>query len=280
MGGVYKSYMMNDINKRRDYMKSLMLSGGSEKASSELPHIMPDYMLVFSVPLLTHDPAFTCYTDIEYLKRIRQALWFILEPLMLKNENYSFGFYQELIQKMKNMKDALKADDENVNHKMWAVCDLALGIITTRTTNFERKEFLSDARIPSMYFKPHEDPNFQNIISYLPAELQHSQPKKASNTPVGGLMGPPMYTVSGQLAHMDKKNNVANDATENRNNVANDATERNNVANDATDKNNVANDATENGDNDSEEVTEEAVAGKRTRSNGANGGPEAKRGRV
>ena len=80
---------------------------------------MPDYMLVFSVPLLTHDPAFTCYTDIEYLKRIRQALWFILEPLMLKNENYSFGFYQELIQKMKNMKDALKADDENVNHKMW-----------------------------------------------------------------------------------------------------------------------------------------------------------------
>merc|ERR1712025_597014 len=270
MGGVYKSYMMNDINKRRDYMKSLMLSGGSEKASSELPHIMPDYMLVFSVPLLTHDPAFTCYTDIEYLKRIRQALWFILEPLMLKNENYSFGFYQELIQKMKNMKDALKAEDENVNHKMWAVCDLALGIITTRTTNFERKEFLSDARIPSMYFKPHEDPNFQNIISYLPAELQHSQPKKASNTPVGGLMGPPMYTVSGQLAHMDKKNNVVNDATD-KNNVANDATEN---------KNNVANDATENGDNDSDEVMEEAVAGKRTRSNGTNGGPEAKRGRV
>merc|ERR1712012_224446 len=26
--------------------------------------------------------AFTCFTDIEYLKRIRQALWFILEPLM------------------------------------------------------------------------------------------------------------------------------------------------------------------------------------------------------
>ena len=73
-------------------------------------------------------------------------------------------------------------------------------------------------------------------------------------------MGPPMYTVSGQLAHLDKKNNVANDATDNRNNVDNDAIE--------------------NGDNDSDEVMEEAVAGKRTRSNGANGGPEAKRGRV
>jgi len=250
--GLTKSYMVADIGKRREYMKTLMLSGGSEKASAELPHIMPDYMLVFSVPLLTHDPAFTCYTDTEYLKRIRQALWFILEPLMLKNENYSFGFYQELIQKMKNMKDALKADDENVNHKMWAVCDLALGIITTRTTNFERKEFLSDARIPSMYFKPHEDPNFQNIISYLPAELQHSQPKKASTTPVGGLMGPPMYTVSGQLAHMDKKTD------------------------------NVANDVTENGDNISDDLEDaSAVMGKRTRSNGANGGgQEAKRGRM
>ena len=198
-----KSFMMNDINKRRDYMKSLMLSGSSEKAASELPHIMPDYMLVFAIPLLTHDPHFTCYTDTEYLKRIKLALWYILEPLMIKNENYSFGFYQELIQKMKNHKDALKSDDDAVNHKMWAVCDLALGIITTKTTNFERKDFLSDARIPVMYFKPHEDPSFQNIISYLPQELQHSQPKKAAAS-IGGVMGPPMYTVSGQLAQANR----------------------------------------------------------------------------
>merc|ERR1719452_285334 len=96
-----KSYMLSDINKRRDYMKSLMLSGASEKIASELPHIMPDYMLVFAVPLLTHDPSFSSSTDIEYLKRIKQALWFILEYLM-KHDSYSFGFYQELIQKMKN----------------------------------------------------------------------------------------------------------------------------------------------------------------------------------
>merc|ERR1719481_1596819 len=102
-------------------MKTLMMSGGRAKASAEVPHIMPDYMLVFAVPVLTHDPSFNSHTDVEDLKRIRQALWFILEPLMLKNENYSFGFYQELIQKMKNHKDALKGDDESVNHKLWAV---------------------------------------------------------------------------------------------------------------------------------------------------------------
>jgi len=214
--GLAKQFMINDINKRRDYMKTLMLSGGSEKAAAELPHIMPDYMLVFAVPVLTHDPAFPAHTDLEYLKRIRQALWFILEPLMLKNENYSYGFYQELIQKMKNHKDALKGEDEAVNYKLWAVCDLAMGIITTRTTNFERKEFLSDARIPPMYFKPHDDPNYQNLQSYLPTELQHQQPKKAATPSMGAVMGPPMYTVSGQLANRSQNksdNNISIDAS-------------------------------------------------------------------
>ena len=143
--GLAKQFMVNNINKRREYMKSV-LQGEGEKASVQLPHIMPDYMLVFAVPVLTHDLNFTSHTDVEHLKRIRLALWFVLEPLMTKNENYSFGFYQELIQKMKNHKDAFKGDDEAVNQKLWAVCDLAMGIITTRTTNFERKEFLSDVR--------------------------------------------------------------------------------------------------------------------------------------
>ena len=43
------------------------------------------------LPVLTHDVNFTSHTDVEYLKRIRLALWFVLEPLMTKNENYSFG---------------------------------------------------------------------------------------------------------------------------------------------------------------------------------------------
>ena len=202
--GLAKQFMVSNINKRREYMKTLTQNGGMEKASAQLPHLMPDYMLVFAVPVLTHDPAFTSYLDVEYLKRIRMALWFVLEPLMTKNENYSFGFYQELIQKMKNHRDAFKGDDEAVNHKLWAVCDLAMGIITTRTTNFERKEFLSDVRIPPMYFKAVEDANNQNIKSYLPAELQHSAPKKAGTPAIGAPMGPPMYTVSGQLASRSK----------------------------------------------------------------------------
>jgi hypothetical protein len=80
----------------------------------------------------TPDAYRTLFPDTEHLKLIRQALWFVLEPLMMKNEHYSFGFYQELIQKMKNRRDAVSPEDEAVNSKLYAICDLAMGIIVTR----------------------------------------------------------------------------------------------------------------------------------------------------
>lgn len=86
-----------------------------EKASSQLPHIMPDYMLVFAVPLLAHHPEFTDPSDKSQLKRIQSCLWFILEPLMTKNDAYCFGFYKALIEQMKNHKDAVKPEDELTN---------------------------------------------------------------------------------------------------------------------------------------------------------------------
>lgn len=39
-----------------------------ERAVSQLPHILPDYMLVFAVPVLAHDPAFTTYDSVTQLK--------------------------------------------------------------------------------------------------------------------------------------------------------------------------------------------------------------------
>lgn len=77
---------------------------------------MPDYMLVFAVPVLTHHVAFTDVTDTAQLQLIRQCLWFILEPLITKNDAYCFGFYKALIEQMKNHKDALKPEDEVTNH--------------------------------------------------------------------------------------------------------------------------------------------------------------------
>uniref|UniRef100_A0A2P2I100 Androgen-induced proliferation inhibitor n=1 Tax=Hirondellea gigas TaxID=1518452 RepID=A0A2P2I100_9CRUS len=180
-----KQYMVADINKRREYIKSITMSGG-ERAYSQLPHIMPDYMLVFAVPVLTHYAEFTDVTDTTQLLQIKQCLWFILEPLITKNDAYCFGFYKALIEQMKNHKDALKPEDETTNHKMWAVCDLAMGLILSKTVSFEMKEFPSEPRVPPMYFKKHDDPNFVNATSYLPADMQVTAPKK-STKPLPGV---------------------------------------------------------------------------------------------
>lgn len=49
-----------------------------------------------------------------------------------------------------------------VLQKLWAVCDLAMGLILSKTKSFEMKDFPSEPRIPPMYFKKHDDPNFVN----------------------------------------------------------------------------------------------------------------------
>ena len=37
---------------------------------------------------------------------IYSCLWFIMEPLITKNENYSYSFYRKLIENIKQTKDA------------------------------------------------------------------------------------------------------------------------------------------------------------------------------
>lgn len=73
-------------------------------------------MLVFAVPILAHDPDFTSPKMVSQLKVVQNCLTFILEPLITKNENYCYGFYKNLVEKMKNHKDALRPDDDISNH--------------------------------------------------------------------------------------------------------------------------------------------------------------------
>lgn len=89
---------------------------------SQLPHILPDYMLVFAVPVLTHDPEFTQCADHAQLKQIEKCLWLILEPLITSKEFFCFGFYKNIIDRMKNHKDAFKPDDDSVNRVSLTCC--------------------------------------------------------------------------------------------------------------------------------------------------------------
>nr|CAD7578327.1 unnamed protein product [Timema californicum] len=64
--------------------------------------------------------------------------------------------------------------------KLWAICDIILNLILTKTTNFDMKEFPAETRIPQMYFRKNDDPVFINTKCYLPIEvqMQYQQPKK------------------------------------------------------------------------------------------------------
>jgi hypothetical protein len=59
-----------------------------------------------------------------------------------------------------------------ISQKLWAVCDLAMGLILSKTTNYEMKEFPAETRVPTMYFRRHEDSLWVNAKSYLPPDMQ------------------------------------------------------------------------------------------------------------
>ena len=62
-------------------------------AATAMPHILPDYVLPYTIFLLAHDPDLTHHRDVNALKNIQDCLWFMLEPL-IKNESYSYNFFR------------------------------------------------------------------------------------------------------------------------------------------------------------------------------------------
>ena len=48
--------------------------------------------------------------------RLKNAVWFVLEPLMTKNDNFSFSFYKTFVEKMKTHKDKVDPEDDAVNY--------------------------------------------------------------------------------------------------------------------------------------------------------------------
>lgn len=53
-----------------------------------------------------------------------------------------------------------------------------MGLLVSKTTNYDLKDFPSDTRIPIMYFSPQAD--FSNTRVFLPPELQYQPNVKAT----------------------------------------------------------------------------------------------------
>ena len=72
-------------------------------------------MLVFAIAVLAHCPQFTDPKNVDQLLKMKTCLWFIMEPLITKNDSYCFSFYKGLLDRLKTVKDALTPDDDVVN---------------------------------------------------------------------------------------------------------------------------------------------------------------------
>lgn len=62
---------------------------------------------------------------------------------------------------------------------MWAICDIAMHLIFSKSISYDTREFPLEARIPSMYFQAQPD-DFRNTRIYLPADLYHPQNMNAN----------------------------------------------------------------------------------------------------
>ncbi|XP_039299402.1 sister chromatid cohesion protein PDS5 homolog B [Nilaparvata lugens] len=193
MKALARQYMQSDINKRREYAKTLMngpTGTGTQpyqtKMIQQLPNIMPDMMIVFAMPVLTHCPVFTDHTDKDQLAQMQTCLTHILEPLIAQKDTFCFGYYKELNEQMKNHYLSTANDDNNINVRLWTLCDLAMTVLVSKTINFEMRNFPTEPRIPAMYFKRMDD-SIDNKKNYLPPDMQ--VPKKLSPSSNSQLKG-------------------------------------------------------------------------------------------
>lgn len=108
---------------------------------------------------------FHCFTNTLTL----ECLWFIMEPLVLKNEHYSFSFFKRTFENIKTCVDRVSSSqsqdsDANMqnavatmtNYKIYCACDLALGLVMSKTQNFLLKDFPVQPTLPGKYFTGNE----------------------------------------------------------------------------------------------------------------------------
>jgi len=97
------------MSKRKPNLKNwcsyllLLTLLGADRISQSLHCLLPDYLLMFAVPILSNvawktlQDSEECSDQLELLKKLQNAQWFVLEPLMHKNDNFSFSFYKVLV---------------------------------------------------------------------------------------------------------------------------------------------------------------------------------------
>lgn len=79
-------------------------------------------MLVFAIAVLAHCPQFSDPKNIEQLLLMKSCLWFVMEPLITKNDSYCYSFYKGMLDRIKTVKDAITPDDE-ISNEVCGFCN-------------------------------------------------------------------------------------------------------------------------------------------------------------
>uniref|UniRef100_A0A8C6LST8 PDS5 cohesin associated factor B n=1 Tax=Nothobranchius furzeri TaxID=105023 RepID=A0A8C6LST8_NOTFU len=184
--------LVKNVNIRREYLKQ------HAAISDKLLSLLPEYVVPYTIHLLAHDPDYVKVQDIEQLKEIKEALWFVLEIIMAKNENNSHAFIRKMVENIKQTKDAQCSTDPKINEKLYTVCDVAMNIIMSKSTTYSL-ESPKDPVLPSRFFtKP--DKNFSNTKNYLPPEMKaFFTPGKPKSANVLGAVNKPLSSAGKQL---------------------------------------------------------------------------------
>lgn len=165
-----KKYIQQNIQRRRDFLKQNPPLGG------RMFLFLPDYVMPYTVHLLAHDPDLKSFEDVQALKNIKECLWFIMEPLVARSEDYNYHFFRRLIENIKQAKDAQDPEDEEANKKLYAVCDLALGLLQKNLTNIVLKDENVDPVLPCKLFTKPERATLNSTV-YLPKDFNFEKKK-------------------------------------------------------------------------------------------------------
>lgn len=107
--------------------------------------------------------------------------------MVLKNENYSFTFFKKTFESIKTCIDKVSAPEEGqpmsahasmTNYKIYSACDLATGLVMSRSQTFVLKELPIKPQLHSKYFARCKSAIENTNKNYLPQEMQFPPPKK------------------------------------------------------------------------------------------------------
>ncbi|XP_071264518.1 sister chromatid cohesion protein PDS5 homolog A isoform X1 [Salvelinus alpinus] len=156
--------LLKNISIRREFINNNPL------AHDKMVSLLPEYVVPYMIHLLAHDPDFTKPQDFEQLRDLKECLWFMLEVLMVQNENNSHAFLRKMVENIKQTKDAQCPDDPKANEKLYIVCDVALFVIVNKSTACHL-ESPKDPVLPTKFYTP-PDKDFINDKEYLSSEAR------------------------------------------------------------------------------------------------------------